>query len=91
MPDFLVEGRIYYFLDFSCRVENIEGPEAEAVWEERATKTSIDVDQLQLDTTRVRSVTTIKTEDADLLCPHCGAGSDVYDSRYCENCGCYRA
>lgn len=90
MPDFLVSGRIFYFLDFECRVQSDSLAEAKDAWEVQARHHDFDVNQLQYDTERYQSTTKVEPEDADVLCPHCGSGADVYDSSYCENCGTYR-
>lgn len=86
MPEYLVTGRIFYWLDVQSHVTAATPGAAQEAWEDTAWHIEIAVDQLQFDTTRASSIQEVEPEDADLLCPHCGAGADVYDSSYCENC-----
>lgn len=91
MPEYLVSGHIWYRLSYQQRVTADSPDEATERWHDPPLhfEFEIPVGQLEHDDAQVDSVTLVEAEPGD-LCPHCGAGADVYDSSYCENCSAYR-
>lgn len=90
MPEYLVSGHIWYRLAHSRCIEAEDEEHARELWENPPLDFEVNPDTLEYDDSEVESVTEVEPEDANLLCPHCGGGADVYDRCYCENCGSYR-